>query len=149
MRRKRLRLPFRPLSRRRVSRHTNPSFPESDQTSLKVYIWYRLYQSLQRQFCQKNNSPSLSHFNRKENDMIDGRLIKQLIHEIIATGEYTLEGIANYVRAPFEVIIDIVSGIQIYPSLRLSGRIIDLYLSVKRSYYQILIRKFLRCLKII
>src|SRR5262245_51692019 len=41
---------------------------------------------------------------------MDSQIIRLLIHGIIETGEYTLEGIAHYTRIPFDVIFDAACG---------------------------------------
>ncbi|TAK71992.1 MAG: hypothetical protein EPO11_10690 [Gammaproteobacteria bacterium] len=133
---KQFRFPFRKNFSRRINqslsefynKHLHFSFFE--RLSLKIYIWHCLYQNL-RFFYQKR-------------DVIDGCLIKQLVHEIVQTGKFSLESIAFYVNVPVDIIVDISVGINTDPSLSLAGKIIDLYISAKKSYYQTLIKRLMR-----
>ncbi|TAK73112.1 MAG: hypothetical protein EPO11_08990 [Gammaproteobacteria bacterium] len=121
-----------------------------ERLALKNYIWHRLYQGIRRFYARQHNKylKLVNHECKQENDMNDGQLIRYLIRDILETGEYTLEGIAAYVRVPLDVIVDIVSGVKTDPSFELSRGVIELHISVKRSYYHVLIRKLLHCLGI-
>jgi len=73
--------------------------------------------------------------------MIDAGVIRFLINDIIATEEYNLEGVANYMRVPLDVIVDLVTGININPSLAISTKIIELHTTVRKPVYGEIIKK--------
>lgn len=73
--------------------------------------------------------------------MIDAGVIRFLINDIIATEEYSLEGVANYLRVPLDVVVDLVTGININPSLALSTKIIELHTTVRKTVYGEIIKK--------
>ena len=79
--------------------------------------------------------------------MIDSHLIQFLIQDILETKEYDLKGIAIYTNTTIEVLEDLSAGINRDPSLSVSERIMSLYLTVKRSFYNSLIRKILLALE--
>jgi hypothetical protein len=74
-------------------------------------------------------------------EMLEVNFLRYLINDIISTNEYTLEGIANFIRIPTDAIIEIVSGINMNPSLMLAAKIIKLHADVRRDLYGELIKK--------
>jgi hypothetical protein len=75
--------------------------------------------------------------------LMDRKIIQLFIHEIIATNEYTLEGIAYQTRIPYDVIYEAASGINGEFSIILWARIITLYIEVKPEVAEKLIDNFL------
>jgi len=77
----------------------------------------------------------------KEDEVIEINFLRFLVNDIVSTNEYTLEGIANFIRMPLDVILEIASGINTNPSLMLAARIIKLHSDVRRELYNDLIKK--------
>lgn len=77
----------------------------------------------------------------KENEMLERNFVNFAIKDIFASGEYTLEGFANYADTHIDVIYEIVSGKNNNPSIRLVRRIIDLHRIVRRDLYDGIIKK--------
>ena len=95
-------------------------------THLQV-LFYKTYQKVIRQ--QPNDST-------REYDAMDSNITQQVIRDIVATGEYSLEGIAYYTRIPFDVIFDGVCGKNNRLSTTSWTRIVGLYLQVKPEMLQ-------------
>lgn len=72
---------------------------------------------------------------------MDNKIIEILIHGIIETGEYTLEGIAYHTRIPLDVIYDAACGINDKFSITPWARVVDLYMQVKPEVAKILVEK--------
>ncbi|OGT42364.1 MAG: hypothetical protein A3F13_07215 [Gammaproteobacteria bacterium RIFCSPHIGHO2_12_FULL_40_19] len=62
---------------------------------------------------------------------MDSKVIQNIIHEILETGEYTLEGMAHHTRIPFDVIYDAACGVMAEFSITPWSRVVAIYLQVK------------------
>lgn len=80
---------------------------------------------------------------KMENTMLDENYIRFAINDILATEEYSVQGIAYHTRIPEEVICDVISGVNTQPSLPLSRQIIHLHRSVKPDLYREIMKKML------
>lgn len=80
----------------------------------------------------------------KEIEVIEVNFLRLLVSDILSTNEYTLEGIANVVRLPVDVILELVSGLNTNPSLVLAAKIIRLHGDVRRDLYNELIKKIMQ-----
>jgi hypothetical protein len=74
-------------------------------------------------------------YRERKDEMIDNNFLQFLLNDIISTGEYTLEGIAYYIRITLDDIIDIFSGLNRDPSYQLVFQLIELHRSVRPEYY--------------
>lgn len=74
---------------------------------------------------------------------VDSKIIQILISDIVETGEYTLEGIANHTRIPFDIIFEAACGRNQEFSITPWAKIVDLYIQVKPEVAKILFDKFL------
>ena len=81
--------------------------------------------------CIEKNSPLECY-------TIDSKIIQLLIHAIVDTGEYTLEGIAYYTRIPFDIIFDAACGSSNQLSITPWSKVVDLYIQVKPEIARIL-----------
>lgn len=99
-----------------------------DRKILKVFLLERLHKIFLKTFKDKilSNQNSIM-----ECYAMDNKIIQLIITAIIETEEYTLEGIANYTRIPFDVIFDAARGEGNQLSITLWTRIIDLFIQVK------------------
>lgn len=79
----------------------------------------------------------------KESEMLEENFIRCLINDLVASGEYSLIGIAQYTNIPEEVVYDLALGKNVNPSLVLARRIIELHKIVRRDLYHGLLKKFL------
>ncbi|SRR5579883_2885406 len=99
---------------------------------LKAYLISNLYKLFYNLFQKKFQRDFGINFNlTMECYAVDRKIIQILIHEIIETKEYTLEGIASYTRIPLDIIVDAASGTYTQLSITPWARIVDLYMQVK------------------
>lgn len=79
---------------------------------------------------------------------MDRKIIEILIGEIVATGEYTLEGIATYTKMPLDIIVDTACGTSNQLSVTPWTRIVDLYMQVKPDISKTFHEKLVAALEI-
>lgn len=109
--------------------------------SLHRLFTYLIDQNIQKQKVQ-NRIEKTTEF-RKECYKMDGKMLQGFIREIVDTGEYTLEGIASCTRIPLDVILDMICGYNLQPSITFWTRIVDLYLQVKPEISQLFFEKLI------
>lgn len=73
--------------------------------------------------------------NDKEIKMFEDKFVKTLIEDILSTEEYTLSGMAYYLKIPEEILTDILIGYNQSPSLCLARKIMELHRLVRRDHY--------------
>lgn len=114
---------------------------KNERKILKAFLLERFHQL----FCElfyKTIQPDQNN-SSMECYTMDSKIIQLLIHGIVETGEYTLEGIAYYTQIPFDVIYDAACGINNQFSITPWMRIIALYIQVKPDIAQMLFDKLL------
>lgn len=79
----------------------------------------------------------------KENDMLERNFVSLVIKDILASGEYTLEGFARYADTHEDVVHEVISGINTSPSAMLLRRVIDLHRVVRSGLYDEIIKKII------
>lgn len=79
----------------------------------------------------------------KENAMLEGKLLSLIVQDIIASGEYTAEGLAHYSNTHQEVIENVYFGESGAPSSTLFNKIIELHLTIRRELYDAIIKKII------
>lgn len=112
---------------------------------LEAEIFRRICEYLKASFREKYKIyfKLLNFTVEMENNMLEASFIKFLIKDILLTDEYSIEGIAYYTQTPLDVICDLLSGQNTAPSLRLSEKIIDLHRSVRKKFYQEMMKKII------
>lgn len=98
------------------------------------YLFSELFQKTNR---QNQNNLSMECYT------MDSQIIRFLIQDIVATEEYTLEGIAFHTRIPFDVILDAACGKCNNFSITLWARIASLYFQVKPEITKVFFAKLL------
>ena len=66
-----------------------------------------------------------------------------MINNIIASGNYTIEGIAYHTRLPLDIVIDAACGNNKYFSLTPWAKIIDLFMQANPEITDLLLTKIL------
>ena len=74
---------------------------------------------------------------------MDNKIIQMLIHTIVSSGEYSLEGIAHATRIPYDVIYDASYGKNSNFSITPWVRVVDLFLQIKPELAKLLYDKLL------
>lgn len=77
----------------------------------------------------------------KENTMLESKFVRLVIQDILSTKEYNLEGIAHYTNTHKEVIHEIYTEQNPYPSASFLRKLIELHRTVRRDLYLHIIRK--------
>jgi hypothetical protein len=86
----------------------------------------------------------LMKFNAKaEDEMLEGHLVRYVIDDILATGDYTLQGIAYYTHIPEDVVYDMAIGHNLDPSSNLFRRMLKLHRSVRTDLYEQMMKKII------
>ncbi len=76
-----------------------------------------------------------------ENIMLESKFVRLIIQDILATGEYNLEGIAHYTDTHEEVIEEMMTGRNASPSAAFLRKLIDLHRSVRPELYKEIVKK--------
>src|SRR3990167_5115167 len=76
-----------------------------------------------------------------EKKMIDSKLARCVINDILSSGDYTVPGIAYYTQTPEDVVYDIVIGRNDDLSSKLFRKIIKLHQSVRPELYKNILLK--------
>ena len=105
---------------------------------LEAELFIRVCDIIKEIFRKKNKYYfGVAKFNNKmENAMLDANFLRYMIHDILGSEEYSLEGIAYYTETPEEVICDVLSGRNTNPSLPLSWKIIGMHRTVRATLYR-------------
>jgi hypothetical protein len=78
-----------------------------------------------------------------ESYTMDNKIIQFILQDILDTGDYTLEGIANSTHLPLDLLYDVLTGINHQLSITPWAKIIEIYLQVKPQVVHNLIDKLL------
>lgn len=110
---------------------------------LEAELFTRIYEELKEIIREQNKDYfRLMKFNiEKENTMIETNFIRCIINDIISTEEYNLLGIACYTDTPEDVIYEVATGCNIWPTLSLARKIIELHRSVRPNLYRDIMKK--------
>jgi hypothetical protein len=114
---------------------------KNERKILKAFLIASLYKVLGELF--KDQMKFKDENFSMECHIMDSKIIQFLLHEIVETGEYTLEGIAYYTHIPFDVIYEAACGINNQFSATPWAKVVDLYMQVKPDTTKILIEKLL------
>lgn len=76
-------------------------------------------------------------------DMSDEVLVRNLLNDLIQTGEYSLPGLARYTDTPEDVVYEIASGLNNRPSLFFARRVIELHREARKEIYLNVLNKIL------
>lgn len=77
-----------------------------------------------------------------EENMERETTMRKVIMDILATKEYSIEGIARYTGIHADVLSDVVAGLNSDPTLETSKKIFELHISVRRNLYDVILKKF-------
>src|SRR6185312_11174509 len=118
------------------------SFSKKELILLEAYLLERICEELKEIFrMQHQNFSRFIHFNTQmENEMLEGNFLCLVIKDILSTGEYTIEGIAEYTDIHCDVIHEVITGKNPNPSAAFLRKIIALHRSVRRYLYDGIIK---------
>lgn len=78
----------------------------------------------------------LKPLDEKEGEMIKQNWVSLILKDILCSQEYTLDGIALYIDTSEDVLEDVLSEKNCYPSLYLTRKIIELHRAVRPELYR-------------
>jgi len=117
---------------------------------LENLIFEEVYQHIQTVIkAEKQAYCKLIHAKSElEDDMLEKGILVYLINDLINSGDYTLQGVANYTHTPEDVLIDICIGKNTSPSYILLRRIVLLHRFVRPAFYDGILKKIAaECIK--
>jgi hypothetical protein len=116
---------------------------------LNTELFYQIYLALQS-CLKKRYLPylKLTKVSKElEKIMIDNKFMCEIVNDILATGTYTLEGIALYTQTTEDDIYEIASGINQNPSIFLSIKILELHREAQADLYKMMITDIIKKLQ--
>jgi hypothetical protein len=114
-----------------------PNLLKKEKCLLETIFFVYLYQELLIHFEEQTAKDQ----SVEEESMLDGYVIRQLIHDLISSEDYSIPGIACYTGFPEDVIFDLASGVNAHPSLSFARKIVELHAMARREFYSKLIPK--------
>ncbi len=120
---------------------TSRIFSKNERKLLKLFLLGKLHQIFYELF--QNQLSEKKNFLMEEYYTMDSKIIRFLINNLVATGEYTMEGVAYYTRIPFDVIYEAACGITNEFSINFWVKIVDLFMKAHPKIEEILIDKLI------
>lgn len=118
-------------------------FSRKEMRILEADLSVRVYEEVKEIFRkQYKDYFRLLKFNiDKENLMLEENFLRLMIEEIVLTGEYTLEGIAQYTNTHIDILYEVITGRNTNPSNKLYRKLAELHRLVKQEIYQEIVKK--------
>ena len=110
---------------------------------IEVELFTRIYEAL-REECiakHKNYLPIIRFNTVTENEIMEAKVARDVVNDILSTEEYTLSGIACYTQTPEDVVYEVALGLNTNPSATFLRKIIELHRSIRRDLYSEIIKK--------
>ena len=122
---------------------TPPRLSKDEILILEAELFYHTLNELKNVFRdQFKNYFRLMKYNiEMENAMIHANFLRCLVQDILASEEYSLEGIARYTRMPEDIIYDVAIGKNPNPSADLTHKIIELHRTIRPELYKNILNK--------
>jgi hypothetical protein len=112
---------------------------------LEGELFTSLCDELKKQFQTKYSDYfRLMKVNAKaEDEMLEGHLVRYVIDDILATEDYTLQGIAYYTHVSEDLVYDMAIGNTLDPSSTVFRNMLKLHRSVRPGLYQKMMEKII------
>ncbi len=88
-----------------------------------------------------NFNVSFHGIKNQEKVMPADSFLQFVLRDLVASGEYTVLGIARYTGVPEEVVFEVVAGRNTNPSWGFVRKVIDLHRLARRELYQFVVSK--------
>lgn len=111
------------------------------EAELFIRIWEELRETLRKQ--HKDYFCLIKLTKERESFMLETSFVTSIIKDILASQEYTLQGIAEYTDFHEDILIDVISGRNIFPSSIFLKRVIELHRSVRPDLYKKIMEKII------
>ncbi len=105
---------------------------------LEAELFYRICEELKEHFRQKHSEyfRTMKFTKEMENEMLEEIFLRFVINDILATKEYTIEGIAWYMNLHEDIIQETLLGKNTNPSAMLLRKTIELHRTVRAELYK-------------
>lgn len=122
---------------------TPSKFTKTENILIEIDLFTRLCKRLKEVFTEqyRNYFDTMKFTKEMENIMLDSSFIRLIINDILATGEYTIEGIAYYTNTHEDVLHELVTGLNTEPSASCLRNTMELHRIVRSELYKELGRK--------
>lgn len=112
---------------------------------IEVELFTRICEVLKGEFKTKNKGflRIVKCHIEAENEIMETKVVRDVINDILSTEEYTLTGIACYTQTPEDVVYEVASGLNTNPSATFLRKIIELHRSIRRDLYREIIKKIM------
>jgi len=116
---------------------------EEQRFLLEADIFTRIYEELREIFRKQHKDYFflMKFTTEMENIMLESKFVRLIVQDILATGEYSLEGIAHYTDTHEEIIEEMMIGRNSSPSAAFFRKLINLHRSVSPELYEEIIKK--------
>lgn len=120
-------------------------FSKNELILLEMELFVRICDGLKDSFKQQyKNFFKLMQFTIiKENEMLEQEFIRIILHDILATKEYTTEGIAHYTNIHKDVIDELASGLNTKPLATYLRKVVELHRTVRSELYRSIAKKII------
>lgn len=116
---------------------------EEQSLLLEAEIFARICEELREIFRKQHREyfRLMKFTTEMENMMLESKFVRLIIQDTLATGEYSLGGIAHYTDTHEEVIEEMMIGRNASPSAAFLRKLIDLHRSVRPELYKEIVKK--------
>jgi hypothetical protein len=120
-------------------------FSKTESLILEGELFTRFCDELKKRFRTKYcHYFRVMNFNAKaEEEMLEGHLVRYVIDDILASGDYTLQGIAYYTHISEDCVYDMAIGHDLDPSSTVFRNMLKLHRSVRPDLYQQMMKKII------
>lgn len=119
------------------------SLSKEESFLLEAELFIRIYEELKKyqKSEYKDYFRSIKLTNAMEDSMLEMNFVRAIIKDILATEEYTIEGIAQYTDTHQDVVEEVVTGLNSCPSAIFVRKAIELHRSVRKELYDMIMKK--------
>lgn len=110
---------------------------------LEANLFTRICEELKEIYRAQNRDffRLIKYTKEMEDQMLEANFIRLVINDILASDEYTLDGIAYYSGSSEDVIHEVITGLNTSPSLLLARKIIELHRTIRPDLYRSILNK--------
>lgn len=118
---------------------------------LEAVVFTRICEEIKKFFIEQRKEffGLLKYTDEMKNNTIESEFLKLMILDILASGDYNMEGIACYANTHVDVVQEIISGLNNHPSAMLLQRILALHRSVRQDLYKMTLKKIIADLSVL
>jgi len=115
------------------------------EAEITAHLVDELMDFFESKYCAKNGLYKTGK--KGESVMLDVNFLKEMLRDILITGEYTLDGVVSYTGYHEDTIHAVAAGLNANPSFSLFYRFVELHRFARRDLYEVLRKKI--CLRLL